>query len=250
MKNLPIALQMYTVREESQRDFFGTLERVAELGIDGVELAGYGNYSVREVKNRLDQLGLQVAANHISIADLQFDLTNVITEQKILDCNYLVCPYLPQQLRTEAGYKDLIPFLEKVGKACFAEGITFCYHNHDFELNRLADGRMALDAILQSTSSNHVKAEFDIYWLAKAGENPVEWIKRYHGRTPLVHLKDMITDEEQFFAELGTGGVDIDAVLELGDEADVKWWIVEQDESRLSPFESIEISMEYLRGKV
>ncbi|WP_149933222.1 sugar phosphate isomerase/epimerase family protein, partial [Acinetobacter baumannii] len=140
-------------------------------------------------------------------------------------------------------YKALIEFLEEAGEKCQQEGVTLCYHNHDFGLDRLQDGRKALEAIFDDTSSNHVQTELDIYWLTKAGEKPTEWIERYKGRAPLVHLKDMTTDEEQFFAELGTGGVDIEAVLGLGEEAGVQWWVVEQDVSRRSPLESIEIRL-------
>ncbi|GAA3327862.1 hypothetical protein GCM10020331_069520 [Ectobacillus funiculus] len=86
--------------------------------------------------------------------------------------------------------------------------------------------------------------------MTKAGEQPVQWINRYTNRTPLVHLKDMTTDEEKFFAELGTGGVDVEAVLNLGEEAGVQWWVVEQDVSRRTPFESIEISINYLKTKL
>src|SRR5690606_11659306 len=152
--------------------------------------------------------------------------------------------------RSEKDYKELISFLEKAGEECRKEGITLCYHNHDFELERLSDGRTALESIFDDVSPENLETELDIYWLAKAGENPVEWIKKYQNRTPLVHLKDMTTDEEKFFAELGTGGVDVEAVLNIGEEANVKWWIVEQDASRKTPFESIEISINYLKEKL
>lgn len=250
MKEIPVALQMYTLREESQLDFAGTLKRVADLGFDGVEFAGYGGLTAKEVKNLLDEYGLQAASSHIPLNDLKNNLAAVIEDQKILGSSYVVCPFLPPDARTEKDYQELITLLNEVGEKCQAERITLCYHNHDFELDRLADGRMALEAILDDTKPENVKAEFDIYWLAKRGEKPVEWINRYQDRSPLVHLKDMTTDEEQFFAELGTGGVDIESVLEMGDEAAIKWWIVEQDASRRTPFESIEISMDYLKRKL
>jgi sugar phosphate isomerase/epimerase len=138
--------------------------------------------------------------------------------------------------------------LERAGEMLQQE-LTLCYHNHDFELERLEDGRKALEAVFDDTNPNNVKTELDVYWLTKAGENPVYWMKRYKARTPIVHLKDMTKDDEQFFAELGTGGVDIEAVLNLGEENNVQWWVVEQDISRRSPLESIEISMNYLKEK-
>ncbi|MBS4202691.1 sugar phosphate isomerase/epimerase family protein [Lederbergia citrea] len=250
MTNIPVAVQMYTLRDESAEDFAGTLKRVADLGFDGVEFAGYGGLPVKRVRELLDELGLKAASSHVPLEDLQNDLARVIEDQKILGSNYIVCPYLLPDQRSEEDYQSLIPFLEQAGKTCREAGITLCYHNHDFELERLSDGRTALEAIFDYVNPENVQTEFDIYWLTKAGEKPVEWINRYKNRTPLVHLKDMTTDEEQFFAELGTGGVDLEAVLNIGEEAAVQWWVVEQDVSRKTPFESIEISMNYLKTKL
>jgi sugar phosphate isomerase/epimerase len=250
MKNIPVAVQMYTLREESENDFAGTLKKVAELGFDGVEFAGYGGLSAKEVKTLLDELGLRAAASHVPLEYLENNLSQVIEDMKILESKYIVCPYLMPDRRNEQDYLALISLLNHAGETCQLEGITLCYHNHDFELARLSDGRMALEAIFEDTNKDHVKAEFDIYWLTKAGEKPIEWINRYKNRTPLIHLKDMTTDAEQFFAELGTGGVDLEAVLNIGEEAGVDWWVVEQDISRRTPLESIEISINYLKSKL
>jgi sugar phosphate isomerase/epimerase len=250
MKNIPVAVQMFTLREECEKDFAGTLKKVADLGFDGVEFAGYGGLSVQEVKGLLDELGLKAAASHVPLDQLQNNLVQVIEDQKTLGSKYVVCPFLLPDQRTEEHYQALITFLGQAGEACHRAGITLCYHNHDFELERLKDGRMALEAIFDDTNPSHVQTELDVYWLTKAGENPTDWINRYKGRTPLVHLKDMTTDDEQFFAELGTGGVDIEAVLAKGEETNVEWWVVEQDVSRRTPLESIKISLNYLKEKL
>ncbi|MEH7335001.1 sugar phosphate isomerase/epimerase [Neobacillus drentensis] len=248
MLNISIAVQMFTLREESEKDFAGTLKKVAELGFDGVEFAGYGGLTVIEVKAILDELGLLAAASHVPFEQLENNLYQVIEDQKILGSNYVVCPYLMPDRRSKEDYKALISFLNHAGEICRREGISLCYHNHDFELERLSNGRTYLEAIFDKTNSHNVKAELDVYWLTKAGEKPVEWMDRYKNRIPLIHLKDMTTDGEQFFAELGTGGVDIKAVLQKGEDAGVQWWVVEQDVSRRTPFESIEISMNYLKS--
>ncbi len=241
---------MFTLREEAENDFAGTLRKVAELGYDGVEFAGYGGLSVQEVRALLDELGLKAAASHVPLEQLEERLDQVIEEQKVLGSKYVVCPFLTDDRRTEESYRRLIPLLDQVGKSCKDAGITFCYHNHDFELEVLSDGRKALEVIFDDTSASNVKTELDVYWLTKVGENPVDWIKRYQGRTPLVHLKDMTTDDENFFAELGTGGVDLDGVIETAMHAGAEWFIVEQDVSRLTPLKSIEISINYLKEKL
>lgn len=250
MKTIPVAVQMFTLREESEKDFAGTLRKVADLGFDGVEFAGYGGLSAKEVRTLLDELGLQAASSHIPLDQLRNNLNHVIEDQKTMGSKYVVCPFLMPDERSDEDYQTLITLLKQAGETCRREGITLCYHNHDFELERLIDGRMALEAIFDDTNAEHVQTELDVYWLAKAGENPIDWINRYKLRTPLVHLKDMTTDEERFFAELGTGGVDIEAVLAKGEEAGVQWWVVEQDVSRRTPFESLEISMNYLKTKL
>ncbi|RSK26185.1 sugar phosphate isomerase/epimerase [Bacillus sp. HMF5848] len=247
MMSIPVAVQMYTLREESAQDFVGTLKKVADLGFTGVEFAGYGGLPVREVKALLNELGLHAVSSHIPLEQLESNLEQVIEDQKVLGSSYIVCPYILPEQRTEENYLKLIANLKKINEVCQSEGITLCYHNHDFELERLSDGRSALETIFDNTT---VSTELDVYWLTKAGEDPVEWLKRYKGRSPLVHLKDMTVDDEKFFAELGTGGVDLTSILQTGDEAGVKWWIVEQDQSRRTPFESIEMSLEYLKTKL
>lgn len=247
MNQIPMALQMYTLRNEMDKDFTGTLQKVAELGYEGVELAGYGGLSTKELKKTLDQIELQVASSHIPLSDLRNDVARVINDQLELGSSYIACPYLSPDERSEEHYIQLIDDLNSIGEKCFHDGITLCYHHHDFELSTLSNGKTALDTILTETNPHWVKAEFDVYWLTYAGEDPVEWLKRYQGRTPLVHLKDMTTDGERFFAELGTGGVDISSILAYGVHSDVDWWIVEQDESRIPPLESVSMSLEYLR---
>jgi sugar phosphate isomerase/epimerase len=249
MANIPVAIQMYTLREESEKDFVGTLKKVAEIGYQGVEFAGYYDMSAKELKKVIDGLGLTAASSHIPLEVLKNDLSKVITYQKEIGSSKIVCPFLAPELRTEEGYSELIRTLNDIGKECSKEGLTLCYHNHDFELERLSSGKTALETIFDETNPEWVKAEFDIYWLTRAGENPVDWMKRYHDRTPLVHLKDMTTDGEKFFAELGTGGVDLNAVLQQGDQSNVDWWIVEQDKCKRYPFESIEMSMNYFLSK-
>jgi sugar phosphate isomerase/epimerase len=241
---------MYSLRDECEKDFLGTLAKVAEMGFDGIEFAGYGGLTAEELKKELDNLGLNAASSHVPLPILEQDLAEIISYQHIIGSKNIVCPYLPEGQRTKENYYNLIPILNRIGEQCFSAGINFSYHNHDFELFELDNGKIPLELLLEETNPEWVQTEFDVYWLTKAGENPVEWLKRYHNRTPLVHLKDMTTDGEQFFAELGTGGVDIEGVLKQASKSNVEWWVIEQDQSRRTPRESVKISLDYLKTRL
>ena len=247
MSYIPVAVQMFTLREESKKNFKGTLERVAEIGFEGVEFAGYGGMEPNELRKTIDYLGLKAASSHVPISSIENELDDVIQTQHQLGSKHIVCPFLPPERRKREDYLELVDILNNAGRKCYEEGISLSYHNHDFELTELEDGRKPLELLLTETNPEWVKAEFDIYWLTKAGESPSVWLNQYSDRTPLIHLKDMTKDEEQFFAELGTGGVRVKDVLDKGESNKVEWWIVEQDQSKKSPFESIQESFNYLK---
>ncbi|HZH59413.1 MAG TPA: sugar phosphate isomerase/epimerase [Metabacillus sp.] len=242
-----IAVQLFTLRDECEQDFYGTLEKVAALGFNGVELAGYYGKEAKELKQTLDRLGLVAVSSHVPLEQMEKNLENELEYLKTLNCKNIVCPYLVEERRDE--YEQLAKTLNKVGERSSQEGIALSYHNHDFELEK-RDGRSHLERLFDETNPEYVKAELDVYWLTLAGENPVDWMEKYTGRMPLIHLKDMTIDSEKTFAELGTGGVNLEAILHKLDEAKVEWMVVEQDRCKRSPIESIEISINYLKDKL
>lgn len=242
-----IAVQLFTLREECELDFYGTLEKVAALGFNGVELAGYYGKDANELKETLDRLGLAAVSSHVPLERMEQNLENEIAYLKTLNCKNIVCPYLVEERREE--YDQLTQTLNQVGERCFQEGIALSYHNHDFELEK-KEGRTHLERLFDETNPEYVKAELDVYWLTLAGEDPVDWIKKYSGRMPLIHLKDMTTDSDRTFAELGTGGVNLEGILHSLDEAKVEWVVVEQDRCKRSPLESVEISINYLKNQL
>ncbi|MCM3439733.1 sugar phosphate isomerase/epimerase family protein [Metabacillus halosaccharovorans] len=242
-----IAVQLFTLRDECEQDFYGTLEKVAALGFNGVELAGYYGKEAVELKQTLDNLGLVAVSSHVSLERMEQHLENEIAYLKTLNCKNIVCPYLVEDRRNE--YDQLAQTLNKVGERCSEEGIALSYHNHDFELEK-REGRSHLERLFDETNPEYVKAELDVYWLTLAGEDPVDWMKKYTGRMPLIHLKDMTTDSDKTFAELGTGGVNLEAILHTLDEAKVEWMVVEQDKCKRSPLESVEISINYLKDQL
>ncbi|MDZ4717030.1 MAG: sugar phosphate isomerase/epimerase [Roseiflexaceae bacterium] len=244
----PISLQMYTLREETARDFVGTLEKVAELGYGAVELAGYGNLTPTQLRAEVDRLGLRVSGAHTSIDRLEGDLDQVISELQTLGARYAICPWLGPNRRPDAeGYKTLAASLNTIGAACAKAGLTFAYHHHDFELKRFGD-TTGLHIILNESDPALVKAEIDVYWAAYAGFDPIALLHEFSGRVPLVHLKDMTPEPERTFAEVGQGTLDIPGIIAAADAAGAEWLIVEQDRCQRPALESIRMSREYLKS--
>ncbi len=247
MSNLPIAAQMYTVRDASAQDFPGTLKRVAELGFSGVELAGTFNMDTAALAQLLSDLELRCVSAHVPLSDLKYRLQQQIETYRALGATYLVCPWLaPDERGDEITYRELAKLLNRVGAECRANGLQLCYHHHDFELRKFASGS-ALDILLQETSPENLQLEADTYWLKYGGENPAAYISKWVGRVPLLHLKDMTRTSPPTFAEVGSGTLDWASIFKAAETGRTQWYIIEQDICPGDPFDSLRTSLENLQ---
>lgn len=247
MARMKIGVQLYTVRDQLAADFAGTLRKVRDVGYTHVELAGMGEYGAAELRKILDDLGLTVSSTHYPIERLEGDVNAAINDAKVLGAEYLVCPYLPEDRRgSEDDWRRAAETLNLAGEACHAQGVPLCYHNHSFEFVRVGD-RYALDLLFDETDPNCLQAELDTYWVRHGGEDPAAYIRRYAGRCPILHLKDMADDAERAFAEVGTGTLDFAGIFAAAEEAGCRWGIVEQDVCPGDPIESIRTSLDNLR---
>jgi len=242
----PIGLQLYTVRNEMEKDFEGSLTRVAQIGYKEVEFAGYFGRTPQQVKDLLKRNGLKSPSSHIGLNVFEEDLTKTIETGKILGQKYLICPSLPEPRRKTADdFKKLAELFNRLGAECKKAGMAFAYHNHDFEF-RPIDGQLPYDLVLQNTDPKLVKMEMDLYWVVKAGQDPVQYFEKYPGRFALVHVKDMDTTPERGFAEVGRGNMDFRRIFGASKKAGIKHYVVEQDRTPGDPFNSIKISWDYL----
>jgi sugar phosphate isomerase/epimerase len=243
----PVALQMYTLREEAAQDFPGTLRAVAEVGYKAVELAGYGGMTATQLRPLLDNVGLSAVSNHVGLPVLRQDLDRVIEDSLSLGCQYLICPWLPEEERGDKEqYRRLAAELNAAGARCRARGLGFAYHNHDFEF-KVLDGRYALDILREETDAQAVKFELDVYWAAYAGLDPAAFLRQIGPRCGLVHLKDMTKDAARTFAEVGEGQIAFPPIFAAAQEAGVDYYVVEQDRCRRPPLESVALSLKNLR---
>lgn len=252
MAKIPVALQIYTVRDQVKEDFDGTFRKVADIGYAGVELAGTGDRSAADLKKLLDGLNLKLAGSHIGWAALESDLDRVIDDNLTLGNPYVVCPSVPQDRRATAeGYRETARKLSQIGETLKKQGIQLCYHNHSFEFAKF-DGKYALDVLYEASDPRFLQAEIDTYWVQHGHEDPAAYIRKYAGRAPLIHLKDMESGPDRFFAEIGEGILDFKAIFEASEAGGSAWYIVEQDRCRRDPIESARLSFENLKkmGKI
>ena len=242
MNNLQVALQLYTVLDETKRDFAGTLQRVAQIGYAGIEFAGYGNLTSPEMSALLAETGLKAASTHLGLAALEGpQLSTSLRYCQDIGCSFIVLPSLPKEWRTQEGISVLAPRLDAIGRQCQEHGITFAYHNHDFEFTKV-DDLYLLDYLLQATDPSLVKSELDVYWVAYAGVDPVSYLQALADRVALVHLKDMAADRSM--TEVGKGILNMQQICAFA-QARGLWGIVEHDYPQIPSLESAQISFEY-----
>jgi sugar phosphate isomerase/epimerase len=239
-----VGVQLYTVRDQMKADFAGTIEKVAKIGYREVEFAGYFDNPPKEVKGLLDKNGLTAPSAHIDFEHITTKLAEVIEAAKVVGHQYIVCPWMPEELRGDAeGWKQVAHSLNKAGADIKKAGMQLAYHNHNFEFKDF-NGKLGYDILLEEADPNLVKMEMDLYWTTKAGADPLKYFAKHPGRFPLVHVKDM--DKSGDFAEVGSGTIDWKPIFAKSQQAGIKHYFVEQDQSK-DPFASIKASYDYLR---
>ena len=243
-----IALQLYTVRTEMEKSVEATLARVAEIGYHEVEFAGYFGHSAEDVKAILEKTGLKSPSSHVALDLFTKEFEKTIATAKTLEQTYLICPWLAESARkTLDDYKNLAQTFNRLGADCEKAGFKFVYHNHDFEFTPI-DGQIPFDLLMKETDPKLVGFEIDLYWVARANQDPIKYLEANAGRVPLVHVKDMAAGPDHAFTEVGSGIMDFKAIFQACEKAGVKHYVVEHDRPAGSPFDSIKTSYDYLRG--
>ena len=269
MEKRPVAYQIYSAREEAQKDLDAVLGELKAMGYDGVEFAGFYGHSAEEVKAMLDQHGLAAVSSHVPFAQIESDMFGVIAYHKAIGCPFIAVPYLDDQTRPGApGFAHALSVIHQFARLMKEAGMTLLYHNHDFEFVKLS-GLYGLDFLYQAVPKELLKTEIDVCWVRYAGEDPAAYIRKYAGRCPVVHLKDYVgrkedgstpyaligidenekKDTQAFeFRPVGYGCQNVEEVVQAGIESGAEWFVVEQDQSiGRTPLEAAKMSIDTLR---
>ena len=261
---LPIALQVYSVRDFASEDFKGTVEKVKAMGYDGVELAGLYGHTAVELKKVLDEVGLELVSAHVPLAELEKD--EVLDDYAAAGLKYVVIPWMETE-NTQEWVDGAVARITAIAKRCKARGLQLLYHNHDFEFEKV-NGKYILETFYDEISEDLLQTQLDTCWVNVGGEKPDDYVRKFTGRAPIVHLKDFAgkksenmyalignnskkEDEEGEFElrPVGYGRQDIPAIVKAAEEAGTAWLVVEQDRPSLgkNSMECAEMSINYLK---
>jgi sugar phosphate isomerase/epimerase len=258
-----IGLQLYTVRDAMDKDPKAALAHVAKIGYNSVEGATYTGtekfygMTPQEFKKVLKDNGLLMYSSHYRLGEdkengqmmkgtMLHDWDKAIEDAHNVGLKYMICAWLsPAERGTLEHYKKIADDLNVAGEKCKKAGIQLCYHNHNFEFEK-QDGKYPYD-ILLATDKDLVKMEMDLYWVKKAGQDPIALFKEHPGRFPLWHVKDMDKTPQQNFTEVGNGVIDFKEIFKHKKLAGMKYFYVEQDMTPGDPFISIKESIDYIK---
>jgi sugar phosphate isomerase/epimerase len=227
-----IGIQLYSVRQEMQRDMPGTLARLAAIGYRDVEFAGYFGRTPAAVRQLLDQNGLRAPSAHIQYETVRDSFDRIADEAAAIGHTFITVPFLGDEMRkSAASWRTVARELNRAGERAKPRGLRVAYHNHDFEFTRV-DGIVPFDLLIAETDPALVSFEMDVYWTVKAGADPLAYIRQHPTRFTMLHLKDSAGPPAHAQTDVGAGTIDFAAILRLdaAQQGTVKHVFVEHDQ--------------------
>lgn len=265
-KRFGVGIQLYTIRDAMTADVRGSLKKVSDIGYKNLELAGYSNgkfygFSPSEFKKIVTDLGMVSLSSHSAVESkgITVETAKLMADAHAeLGVKYCIQPWINDEDRTIEKYKKMIGDWNKVGKIMKGVGIQFGYHNHNFEFAKVNGVVPYYDIFMPEMDKDLITMELDLFWAAKAGQDPIAMFKKYPGRFQLLHFKDMHTNQPPFFevikddvCSVGEGVIDFKKILTAKATAGMKYLFVEDDnQGNGKPFEGIETSIKNVTTKI
>jgi sugar phosphate isomerase/epimerase len=245
-----IGIQMYTVRDQLQADFEGTVTKIAGIGYRNLEFAGYYNRTPEQVRALLDKVGAVSRSSHIGAQLLRQDAAAQIKAAKTIGQDYITLPSYNFGREGLVGWRKGVAEFNQWGAMCRDAGIKLAYHNHAAEFAPL-EGTSGYDVLLKEVDPKLVDFELDLYWAKFADQDPVALFAKYPGRFAMWHVKDMsVTGTQKGMTPVGKGTMDFKAIFARARESGMKYFFVEHDSAAQYPggsLASVQASYDYLR---
>ena len=267
LKSSGVGLQLYTIRDAMGKDVPGSLKLVSDTGFKYLEMASYNDgkfygYLPGEFKKMVNDLGMEILSSHAGIKPTGIssdEAKKMADDHAKVGAKYCMQPWIEEADRKSiSGFQKMVAEWNKVGKIMKENGVQFGYHNHNFEFGPVEGKIPYFDVFLPEMDKEYMTLELDLFWVTKAGINPVELFKKYPGRFQLFHMKDMYTKEAPFFktvstdfATVGAGLINFKEILAAKNIAGMKYMFVEQDATKDGkPFDAIKTSIINLTTKI
>lgn len=233
-------IQMYSVRDITEKDMPGALRALAEMGYKNVEFAGFFGIPAEEIKKLLDDNGLKVSGTHTGWNEIAEHFEETVAYHKAIGNTRIIIP--GADLTTKVKLDAFIEMLNEFQPKLAAEGITLCYHNHDHEFKPNEDGQIIYDEIV---ARSNVALEIDTYWAYAAGKDPVAMMEALKDRLPVIHIKDGLSNREG--KPLGQGTAPVAAVYAKAVELNVPM-VVESETLQPDGLTEAKICIDYLKS--
>ena len=241
MNKFKLGIQLYTVRDELEKDFSGTLRFLVEQGVQGVEFACYyGNHAPNELVGVLNNYGLETYGIYETLDNIVNTDSKVYDYAKALNCNYLTCG-IPKDV-LQNNFHECLDKLKKANQTAQSKGLSLCYHAHAYEFDKY-DSSTYLEIIFSETD---LLFEADTAWIYAGGENVKEYLEKHQDIIPFIHIKDITANID--YTELGNGVVNFDEVIDFANNSQVKWLAYEQDFSKIGALESTKRSFKFIKN--
>lgn len=261
-KQTMIGIQLYTLRDDISKDVKGVIGKVAAAGYKEVETFGLNNekffgLTVKDFAELLKSHNVKSPSGHYMPSDMLFNNGNGDDVKKLCDVGhtlghqYIVIPYLEEGRRkTIDQYKALAERMNKAGEICKSANLQLGYHNHDFEFMEI-DGQRGYDILMNNTDKDLLKLELDLYWVVRAGLDPIDLFEKQPGRFNMVHIKDMDKADKTLNTEIGNGSIDFKRIINKSALGGIKHYYLEQENNYVPDTStSIVKSFSFIRKKL
>ncbi|MGV8982011.1 sugar phosphate isomerase/epimerase family protein [Clostridium sp.] len=238
-----LSAQLWSVKDYTSSDFFGTLDEISKIGYTGVEFAGYKDIKAKDMNKKLKELKLIALSAHVGFDKLKDNLDGEIEYLNTLGAKYIVCPYA--EINTIESALEHAEIFNKIGEKSAKAGLIFAYHNHAHEL-KLDNGQYPLEVLFNNIDSRYVKQQPDVFWIAYAGLDVKEYMKKNISRCPVIHLKQLENKITKRNVDAGSGVIDFNYLIDLSQNTD---FVYEQEEFVGTSLENMEKSFKYITGK-